>query len=766
MDIKMPNKIILDDLIKEYQISDINSLINYLSEIWYDLSFRSKNQQKGMEKLYFSKYYELPGIILDRLFAVFDQNQDGFLNREEFIIGMKILFYQNEPFDSLAKLIFNFYDFDKNNLINKEDVRIVLSYIPINNYYNNKNEILDINFDSNFKDIEESQNQIFETLNIAFKDKKEMNIEQFCDLIKNNNSDIFIYILSFLLERRPFTNETIQMYMFNQNISPELILSKIPKTNNIKIATPTLTNKFISPKFKRLTFQQKIKTEKTNPKNVLISYSKNVQNSSSKKNPEIKKEQSYKVIPINNNGNIIKEIKIKENNINENNNHPLRRERIKLDELSNKNSLLQKKFPIKYEEIKSEDYNNSSEEEEENDFDFEDEEQKPLILHEGYMYKMYEEKKLRKVYFCLVGKDIYYFKKKKDKKHKGIHNLSGVYVKKDEDIIINGKTFYSITILYPQKNRTYYFDDESSRKIWFEKLKNVIDQKSILDNYIVKSKIGKGKFGLIKFGINKQTKQPVAIKIMSKKNMEKSDLELAKTEIDILKISQHPNIIKIYDDLETEDYIYIIMEYCSGGDLYSFIEKTNYKLPEKKACEIIHKLSMVIYYIHSFGIVHRDLKPENILMTDNTKNSDIRLLDFGLSKILGPDEKCNEPYGTLSFVAPEVLLKKPYDKMVDLWSLGIITFLLLCGYLPFDDKNSEVEIVRKTVEEPVIFKPKIWNKLSKEAKNFVEKLLVKNPEKRMNIDEVLEHAWIKKFSKVPDNTIISRSLGEKIKDDS
>jgi calcium-dependent protein kinase len=272
----------------------------------------------------------------------------------------------------------------------------------------------------------------------------------------------------------------------------------------------------------------------------------------------------------------------------------------------------------------------------------------------------------------------------------------------------------------------------------------------LFDKYEVKQKIGKGKFGLVKCGINKETKKPVAIKIMAKKNMDKSDLELAKVEIDILKIGQHPNIIKLYDIYENENYIYIIMEYCSGGDLLSYFEYNDYELPETKVCEIIHKLSMAIYYLHSYGIVHRDLKPENILMTDLSAQADIRLLDFGLSKIIGNEEKCTEPYGTLSFVAPEVLQGKPYDKSVDLWSIGIITFLLLCGYLPFDDKHSEREIARQTIQDPVPFEEKIWSKYSPEAKTFVDGLLQKKPEKRYTIKEVLEHPWIKKMDKVPE----------------
>jgi serine/threonine protein kinase len=356
---------------------------------------------------------------------------------------------------------------------------------------------------------------------------------------------------------------------------------------------------------------------------------------------------------------------------------------------------------------------------------------------------------MKRTYFRLIGKDLYYYKKKEDKNHRGMHNLSGVFIKKGDDYEYDGKKYLTIVILY-KKEKSYYFDNENDFNIWFEKLNKAINSKSLFDKYEVKQKIGKGKFGLVKLGINKETKKQVAIKIMAKKDMDKSDLELAKTEIDILKISQHPNIIKLYDMYENENYIYIIMEYCSGGDLLSYFEHYQYQLTETKICEIIHKLSMAIYFLHSYGIIHRDLKPENILMTDLTLQADIKLLDFGLSKIIGNDEKCSEPYGTLSFVAPEVLESKPYDKSVDLWSIGIITFLLLCGFLPFDDKHSEKEIARQTIQDPVPYDKKIWSKYSPEAWIFVEGLLQKKPEKRYSIKEVLEHPWIKKMDKVPE----------------
>jgi serine/threonine protein kinase len=198
---------------------------------------------------------------------------------------------------------------------------------------------------------------------------------------------------------------------------------------------------------------------------------------------------------------------------------------------------------------------------------------------------------------------------------------------------------------------------------------------------------------VVKAAIHKKTQKKVAIKIIKKAGMKATDLELVKREIEILKICQHPNIIRLLDIFENPDYIYIVMELLRGGDLFTYLEKRAFKITEIRACNIVHSLATALFYLHSYGIAHRDLKPENVLLVDESEDSDVKIVDFGLSKMVGPSEKCHEPFGTLSYVAPEVLLQQPYDKTVDLWSLGVVAYLLLSGTLPFDDDN-EKEIVR------------------------------------------------------------------------
>ena len=709
----------LSKIRKGLQIQDEELLNKYLKEIWSDLSKRTKDTTKGITKVTFNKYYDLPGIISERLFSCFDKDKDGILNLTEFTTGMQSLFSQAESFDSLAKFIFNLYDFNSTGIIKKDDVRVVLSYVPLSDSSSNVKENVELVKDK-FEDRVESQEQLFHILNIAFKGKEKMNFEEYINVVKNVNSDIFILLLMFLLEKKPFSNYSIQMHSLNSE-SPSLHLSATPQLIPQQIASPSLHSRFLSPKLRKKKLDKNKNKGLSKATNLLQLYS-GVDNSKVKEEKKEKKNEESK------------DLKEK---------RPQRRMRINLNNLTDKTPELSKNTFTFGKDKESE----GNKEEEDNPL--EDIEEENFVRYEGYVYKYSQtQKKMKRTYFRLIGKDLYYYKKKEEKNHRGMHNLSGVFIKKGEDFEYDGKKYLSIVIVY-KSEKSYYFDNEDDFNIWFEKLNAAVQNKSLFDKYEVKQKIGKGKFGLVKFGINKETKQQVAIKIMAKKNMDKSDLELAKVEIDILKIGQHPNIIKLYDIYENENYIYIIMEYCSGGDLLSYFEHYEYELKETKVCEIIHKLSMAIYYLHSYGIVHRDLKPENILMTDLTPEADIRLLDFGLSKIVGNEEKCTEPYGTLSFVAPEVLQGKPYDKSVDLWSIGIITFLLLCGYLPFDDKHSEREIARQTIQDPVPFESKIWSKYSSEAKNFVEGLLQKKPEKRLSIKEILEHPWIKKMDKVP-----------------
>jgi serine/threonine protein kinase len=350
-----------------------------------------------------------------------------------------------------------------------------------------------------------------------------------------------------------------------------------------------------------------------------------------------------------------------------------------------------------------------------------------------------------KIWYKLFYKNLFYYKNKDDKNHKGMHNLSGLFLKKEATKILDNKIYYSFSIIFPNKKRTYFCDDMKEFKNWIKHLRIAINYSNILDLYIIKEKIGSGSFSEVKLAINKITKQKVAVKIMDKKKMNSSRLESARIEIEIMKICQFPYIIKFIEAYENIDYIYIFMEYCQGGTLFEFMKKRNFLLSEQLAATITYKLCLAIYYFHSYGITHRDLKPDNILMTSNDDNADIKILDFGLGKIIGPNETCSEPYGTVIYCAPEILLDRPYTKNVDSWSLGIITYCLLFGRFPFYHDDRRLLKISIINSQPV-YKAKNLNNVSDDAINFMQNLLIKNPNKRMNIEQALEHKWLKKFN--------------------
>ena len=781
-------KIDLEELISSYKVTDKEAFKLYLKDIWNDLSQRTKDSNiTGISKITFSSYYELPGIISDRLFNVLDESNVGFLKANDFIKGMTTLFC--EEFEVCCPFIFNFYDFDKDGQISKEDIRTVLSYVSLSQ------EI------QNYKDRVHSQKELYEILEICFSKIKgdKMNYIKFKNVIENESSDIYLMILLFLYEKKPFTKITLMPYLKKTN--------KESPTNSPKIKSPTKL--VASPSRKNYSFSpyQMITRQRRRTMTVKGSDSLKMREMLDKsgENVEIKRRGS-RVNTIGNDS-VIKLVptpkvhsKFKDHSSNPQPNtsanneetySPVhRKNKRNLKNLTgsknisskfsdNKNERKDKKrHSILFTEaamqpvFKQSQSNNDNQNEMsksssgestgimeqkndgkdeilifddfENEENSDEEEKENIVTFEGYLIKVVE-KKMRKIWFKLIGRDLFYFKNNKEELHKGMHHLSGVFIKEEEPKTFNGRKFFCFSMVYPKKTRLYYCEDEKEYKTWIEKLKTATEYTNLTDIYKIGEKVGNGKFGLIKLGINKKTNQKVAIKIMSKKDMTTQDLELVRTEIEILKICQHPNIIQLYEVFENLDYFYIIMEYCPGGDLFSYLEDRNFHLPEPLACKFMHKMCAAIYYIHSYGIAHRDLKPENVLMTSKDENADLRILDFGLSKIIGPEEKCTEPYGTLSYVAPEVLLDKPYGKEVDLWSLGVITYLMLGAALPFDDKNDEEEIARKTCLEDPPYKGNLWKKISEEAKDFISRLLEKKPEKRMNIKEALEHEWFHKF---------------------
>lgn len=260
-----------------------------------------------------------------------------------------------------------------------------------------------------------------------------------------------------------------------------------------------------------------------------------------------------------------------------------------------------------------------------------------------------------------------------------------------------------------------------------------------LDIYKIGKCLGKGSYGEVRLVTERKTGQERAVKIFRKSVLQtKKVTEQLHKEIEILKKIDHPNIIKIFEYFEDEKKMYIIMEKCEGGELYSQILKLN-SFSEAAASKIIRQLLLAVCYLHERQIVHRDIKPENILFNSDGVESEIKLIDFGVAEVYNHLQVLKDPVGTIFYIAPEVL-EKNYDEKCDLWSCGVIAYMLLCGSPPFAGAN-DVEIIKNIKIGSVNFNKAIWQSHSAESKDFILNLLCK-AELRFSARAALEHPWV------------------------
>jgi len=267
---------------------------------------------------------------------------------------------------------------------------------------------------------------------------------------------------------------------------------------------------------------------------------------------------------------------------------------------------------------------------------------------------------------------------------------------------------------------------------------------SIEDKYELKKVIGKGAFSVVKEGIRKVSGKKYAVKCISKKLIDKKELGLLEREIDIMKKLQHPNIIQLMEVIDTPDTLYLVLEFASGGELFdAIVNKGSYS--ESDAAKIIKQILEAILHVHNHGIAHRDLKPENLLLVHGDNGDDIiKIADFGLSKDFG-QEQLQTSCGTPDYVAPEVLLGEPYDMAVDIWSIGVISYVLLCGFPPFYGE-SQKELFENIMNGTYDFPDPEWTDVSEGAKDFIKKILIVDPEKRATAEECLHDEWVKEYT--------------------
>ena len=263
-----------------------------------------------------------------------------------------------------------------------------------------------------------------------------------------------------------------------------------------------------------------------------------------------------------------------------------------------------------------------------------------------------------------------------------------------------------------------------------------ISTEPVANFYSIVKDLGHGSYGQVKKVKHKQLGEIRAMKITNKKS------DSSKYEIEILRKISHPNITNIFEIFADSKKYYVIMEFLEGGELFEAITSIG-SFTEASACKVMKQILSAVYYLHSNRIVHRDLKPENIMLTQKPKNANyqIKLIDFGTAKIFKPGKKMNKFIGTSYYIAPEVL-KERYDEKCDVWSCGVILFILLCGYPPFNG-NTNVDIFHAIQNQNPIFGGEEWEDITPEAKDLIKLMLKKNPNERLSAEMCLRHKWFR-----------------------
>ena len=264
--------------------------------------------------------------------------------------------------------------------------------------------------------------------------------------------------------------------------------------------------------------------------------------------------------------------------------------------------------------------------------------------------------------------------------------------------------------------------------------------------------LGTGFNSSVKVGVDRQTGKRYAVKSIHKGDPSVHLQDLHR-EVELLREVKHENVVQLKDVYEDENWVHIVTELCEGGELFDRIVQNKKKspgagcFPEGEAAKVLRQILTAVAYLHENDIVHRDIKPENLVFETKEESSAIKLIDFGVARKHYEDSlerHMSTCVGTSYFIAPEVLREK-YDKSCDLWSVGVVAFIMMCGYPPFNGKRNK-EVCAAIKRGKYHFDSQQWKGVSKEAKDFIRRLLQANPKKRMTPEQALNHPWLVKHA--------------------
>ncbi|XP_041027861.1 calcium-dependent protein kinase 13 [Juglans microcarpa x Juglans regia] len=287
-----------------------------------------------------------------------------------------------------------------------------------------------------------------------------------------------------------------------------------------------------------------------------------------------------------------------------------------------------------------------------------------------------------------------------------------------------------------------------------------LPKENIEERYLVDRELGRGEFGVTYLCIDRESRELLACKSISKRKLRTAvDIEDVRREVAIMKhLPKNSSIVSFKEACEDDNAVHLVMELCEGGELFDRIVARGH-YTERAAAGVTRTIVEVVQLCHKHGVIHRDLKPENFLFANKKENSPLKAIDFGLSIFFKPGERFSEIVGSPYYMAPEVL-KRNYGPEIDIWSAGVILYILLCGVPPFW-AESEQGVAQAILRGLIDFKRDPWPNISETAKDLVKQMLEPDPKLRLTAKHVLEHPWLqnaKKASNVPLGDVVKSRL--------
>ena len=668
-------------------------IINFLNEVYANIYKRCNN---NFDSYTFQEVINLPMIISDKIFYTLTEHQSEKISLNRFSTGIYDLFF--DYIDNKVKLIFDILDFDNDKIINKYDVFLLLSHFHL---IENTTNLINL--------IENIINETFKDSNILSKDE----LILFC---KNNNSDIFFLMIIFLNAYINLIRDNeLKQYGLSMNYSKFENSSNKNENNNYFFDYNNLLEYKISNCL--INYLSQITIHSINLSKIKSYINNNEKyeddeeeekNSISEDNEELEDLNNFENDFINIFGKLSKQqekkhlFEIKNNNsvnyFNQNSFNSPEKYNKKKTYSRNKSNILYSPNTInlnnnEFKHATSLNYNLK------NLFEEDEIEKKEIIL-----FKIKNGIKTDKsIKLILVNYYIFYYKLCRGnflfKKVIPVFSLYPKLSKSKDNIYLKFfSTVHNCDVLYSFYNINRENNYSNILNFYNYYIKNC-NYEDINSYYILKKELGKGKFGHVFLAERKSDLKEFSIKYVNKKNPTEEEYKINRWEATIfstLMNIRNPNIIRTYQKFENDKNLFFVFEYVKGHDLKTYMKIYNYNNNINSTSNIINITMQILNglnTLHKYGILHRDIKPTNIMVYDNniylnkTGKGNIKIIDFGLSKILGKYETAEESYGSLCFKCPELIRQIPYDFKIDSWNLGITIYYLIYKELPFEKGN-------------------------------------------------------------------------------